>query len=256
MLKERTQTLYKKIYELEEYSLFIAKIFAGIKKAGKYKKDILSEMLLIGVDSVPIVIWGGLFVGIILTLETGYRFSSFGAKTLVGRTVALGMVRELAPIITGLLLAARTGAKNSSELGAMKISEQVEALRAFGTNPIDKLVVPRVIASVIMFFPLVAIANFVGIIGGMFIAKTSLLLDPVYFWNAAITGLRFKDLLVGFVKPFFFGFFISSVSCYYGLNTQGGTTGLGKNTIKAVVMSCFSILVTDLILTKVVWELL
>src|SRR6059036_1065479 len=135
------------LYQLQEYSKLVMNIFMNWGSVVKYRKDSLLEMYLIGAQSFPIVLLGGLFMGVILTLEVGYRFETFGAKTIVGRTVALAMVRELGPVITGLLLAARTGAKNTSEIGAMKLSEQIDALSAFGTSPIQKLVMPRTFAS-------------------------------------------------------------------------------------------------------------
>ena len=246
----------KFLFRLQEYSLMSVEIFRGAGAAFKYKSDTLKEMYLTGAQSFPIVFLSGLFMGIILALEVGHRFSSFGAKTLVGRTIALGMIRELGPVISGLLLAARVGAKNASELGAMQLSEQIDALRAFGISPVQKLVVPRTAAAVVMFLPLTLIADIVGLLGGMFVSAISLNLDPGFFWKSAVYGLEMKDLLVGFVKPFIFGYFISSISCTYGLSTSGGTNGLGRSTINAVVVSSIMVLFMDFILTKVVWEIL
>jgi phospholipid/cholesterol/gamma-HCH transport system permease protein len=155
-----------------------------------------------------------------------------------------------------LLLAARTGAKNATEIGAMQLSEQVDALKAFGVNPIHKLVVPRTVASLIMFLPLTLIADFVGIIGGMLVSDYSMHNDSSFYWRSAIYGLQMKDLIVGFIKPVFFGYFIASISCSYGLATSGGNRGLGRATINAVVVSSVVVLILDFIFTKVLWELL
>jgi len=244
------------LYRLQEYAITSMEIFKGAGAALKYKSETLKEMYLTGAQSFPIIFLSGLFMGIILALEVGHRFSSFGAKTLVGRTLALGMIRELGPVISGLLLAARVGAKNASELGAMQLSEQIDALRAYGINPIQKLVVPRTAAAVIMFLPLTLIADMVGLLGGMFVSALSLNLDPSFYWKSAVYGLEMKDLLVGFVKPFVFGYFVSSISCTYGLSTTGGTNGLGRSTINAVVVSSIVVLFMDFILTKIVWEIL
>ncbi len=246
----------KKIFALQEYSLMLRDLFVSLKTIGKCKRDALTEMYLVGTQAFILVMLGGAFVGIILALETGYQLDLFGAKTLVGRTVSLGMVRELGPTITGLLLAARTGAKNASEIGAMQISEQIDALRAFGTSPIQKLVLPRTIAAMVMFLPLTAIADISGIVSGMIVTKLSLHVDTSFFWNSAVSALLMKDIFVGFVKPILFAFFIATISCYYGFSTRGGTSALGKNTINAVVMSSLIVLVLDFVLTKVVWELL
>lgn len=253
---EVISTFKMMLFRLQEYSLTSFEIFKGAKAAIRYKSETLTEMYLTGAQSFPIVFLSGLFMGIILALEVGHRFSSFGAKTIIGRTVALGMIRELGPVISGLLLAARVGAKNASELGAMQLSEQIDALRAFGTNPIQKLVIPRTVAAVIMFLPLTLIADIVGIMGGMLVSSLSLNLDPSFYWKSAVYGLEMKDLFVGFVKPFIFGYFVSSISCTYGLSTSGGTNGLGRATINAVVVSSIVVLFMDFVLTKVVWEVL
>lgn len=244
------------LYYLQGYSKLIADIFSNWGSIAKYRRDSLLEMYTIGAQSFPIVLLGGLFMGIILTLEVGYRFETFGAKAIVGRTVTLAMLRELGPVITGLLLAARTGAKNTSEIGAMKLSEQIDALSAFGTSPVQKLVLPRTFASVVMFLPLTLIADLVGIMGGMGVAKLYLHLDSSFYWQSAIHGLRMKDLIVGFAKPVAFGFFIASISSFYGLLTTGGTRGLGRAVINSVVVSCIVVLIIDFVMTKVVWEIL
>ncbi len=229
-------------------------LFKGIPSVYKYRHDTLHEMYWVGARAFGLLFFGGLFTGIVLAIETGHQLDTFGAKTLVGRTVSLGMVRELGPVISGLLLAARTGAKNASELGAMQLSEQIDALRAFGTNPVQKLVLPRTIAAVVMFLPLTLIADMVGIIGGMVVTKLSLQVDTSFFWNSAFHALGIKDIFVGFTKPIFFGFFISTISCYFGFTTTGGTSGLGKNTINAVVLTSLIVIIIDFIFAKIIWE--
>lgn len=246
----------KKIYALQEYTFMLRELFLSVKHINKCKRDAINEMYLVGSQAFLLVLLGGAFMGIILALETGHQLDLFGAKNLVGRTVSLGMVRELGPTITGLLLAARTGAKNASEIGAMQISEQIDALRAFGTSPVLKLVMPRTIAAMVMFLPLTAIADISGILCGMVVTKLSLHIDTSFFWHSAVSALLMKDIFVGFAKPILFAFFIATISCFYGFQTRGGTSALGKNTINAVVVTSLIVLVLDLIFTKVVWELL
>jgi phospholipid/cholesterol/gamma-HCH transport system permease protein len=255
-MNENLNLFERFLYRLQNYTLTTIELFKGLRSTIKYRKETLQEMYLIGAQSFPLIFLGGLFIGIILAIEIGHRFETFGAKTIVGRTVALAMVREAGPIVSGLLLAARTGAKNATEIGSMKLSEQIDALMAFGVNPIDKLVLPRTIASVIMFFPLVLIADLTGLLGGLFVSQMWLNLDPAFYWQSAVHGLQMKDISVGFAKPFFFGYFIASISCYYGLSTTGGTRGLGRSTINAVVVSSVVILIVDFIFTKVVWEIM
>lgn len=248
--------LKKIIIKLQEYTFFQVDVIKHIDSFKDNWQDTLKEMYLIGTKAFLLIVLGGLFTGIILAIEIGHQLELFGATTLIGRTVALGMVRELGPVITGLLLAARTGAKNSSELGAMQLSEQIDALRAFGISPIQKLVIPRIVASLFMFLPLTLIADTSGILGGFLISNFTFNVDISFFWTSVFNALKMKDLFVGFLKPFFFAYFISSISCYYGLTTKGGTSGLGMNTINAVVVSSAVVLVLDFIFTKVVWELL
>jgi len=245
-----------KIKELQDYTFLIVNIFEKLPAVRKNRSSLLNEMYLIGTKAIALISLGGLFSGVILAIESGHNLEKFGATLLISRTVSLGMIRELGPVITGLLLAARTGAKNTSEIGAMNLSEQVDALRAFGLNPVEKLVVPRVVAALIMFFPLTMIANFTGIIGGMFITNITFHVDLAYFWNTAIHAMLLKDIFVGSIKPIFFSFFISSIGCYYGLITNGGTTNLGKNAINSVVTSSIVVLMLDFVFTKVVWELM
>jgi phospholipid/cholesterol/gamma-HCH transport system permease protein len=138
----------------------------------------------------------------------------------------------------------------------MQVSEQIDALRVFGADPIEKLIVPRVVAALIMFFPLTLITDAVGIIAGMYIAELWLNADISFFWLSAIDGLRMKDLIVGFAKPFVFAFFISTISGYYGLTTKGGTAGVGRSAVNAVVVASVVVLGADFVFTKVIWELM
>ena len=241
---------------IQDYTLLLIEFFRGLKYIRKAKNDILEEMYLIGTKAFIVIAVGGLFIGVILAVEVGHHLQEFGTITMLGKTVSLGMLRELGPIIGGLLFAARTGAKNTSELGAMQLSEQIDAMRAFGTNPVNKLVMPKIIAAVIMFFPLIITADLIGIVSGMLISSANFNLDIGFFWNSAVAAIEFKDLLLGSIKPFFFAFFISSISCYYGFKTKGGTAGLGKATINSVVMSSLMVLILDFTLTKIVWILL
>lgn len=249
-------TLKSGIFRLQEYSIFTYETLRSLPAAWRYRRDTLEQMYLIGAQSFIIVFLAGLFMGIIMAIEGGHRLETFGAKMLIGRTTSLALFRELGPVITGLMLAARTGAKNASELGSMQVSEQIDALRAFGTNPIEKLAVPRLVAALVMFLPLTLVADLVGLIGGMFVSDLWLNVDKSFFWQSAIYDLKVKDLVVGFAKPVVFSFFISTISCYYGLGTTGGTIGVGRAAVNAVVVSSVVVLFNDFIFTKVIWAVL
>lgn len=244
------------ILRLQEYSLFTFETVRSLPAAWRYRRDTLEQMYLIGAQSFIIVFLAGLFMGVIMAIEAGHRLETFGAKLLVGRTTSLALFRELGPVITGLMLAARTGAKNASELGSMQVSEQIDALRAFGTNPIEKLAAPRLVAALVMFLPLTLVADLVGLVGGMLVSDLWLNVDKAFFWQSAIYDLKVKDLVVGFAKPVVFSFFISTISCYYGLATTGGTLGVGRAAVNAVVVSSVVVLFNDFIFTKVVWAVL
>ena len=246
----------RSLLRLQEYSLFVYENVRALPSVWRYRKDTLEQMYLIGAQSFLIVFLTGLFIGIIMSIEGGHRLETFGAKLLVGRTTSLALIRELGPVITGLILAARTGAKNASELGSMQVSEQIDALRAFGTNPIEKLAVPRLVAGLVMFLPLTLVADLVGLIGGMFVSDIWLQVDKSFYWHSAVYDLKMKDLLVGFTKPVVFSFFISTISCYYGLATTGGTVGVGRAAVNAVVVASVVVLFNDFIFTKVIWSIL
>lgn len=250
-------TAFKRfLLTLQDYSIFTFENIRGLPAVYRYRRDTIEQMYLIGAQAFLIVFLAGLFMGIIMAIETGHRLETFGAKLLVGRTTALAMVRELGPVITGLLMAARTGAKNASELGSMQVSEQIDALRAFGTNPIEKLAVPRLVAALVMFLPLTLVADLVGLLGAMFVSEIWLNVDRAFFWQSAIKDLSMKDLFVGLGKPVVFSFFISTISCYYGLATTGGTVGVGRAAVNAVVVASVVVLFNDFIFTKVVWTVI
>jgi phospholipid/cholesterol/gamma-HCH transport system permease protein len=244
------------LYSLQEHSKFIVENLIALPSVYRYRRDLLEQMYLIGAQALIISTLSGLFMGIIMAIESGHRLETFGAKLLVGRTTALALIRELGPVITGLMMAARTGAKNASELGSMEVSGQIDALRAFGTNPIEKLAVPRLVAALLMFLPLTAVADLVGLYGGMVVSDLWLHVDQSYFYRSAIEGIQIKDLIVGFGKPIVFAFFISTISCYYGLSTKGGTVGVGRAAVNAVVVASSVVLFCDFIFTKVIWAVL
>lgn len=246
----------RSLLRLQDYSIFTLETIRSLGSAWRYRRDTMEQMYLIGAQAFMIVFLAGLFMGVIMSIEGGHRLETFGAKLLVGRTTSLALIRELGPVITGLMLAARTGAKNASELGSMQVSEQIDALRAFGTNPVEKLAVPRLVAALIMFLPLTLLADLVGIVGGMFVSDLWLHVDKSFYWHSAVYDLKVKDLLVGFAKPVIFSFFISTISCYYGLATTGGTLGVGRAAVNAVVVASVIVLFNDFIFTKVIWSIL
>jgi len=189
-------------------------------------------------------------------LNTADTLQRFGSLTLIGQLVSVGMVRELGPTFTGLMVAGRNASGMASELGSMQVTEQIDAMRALGTDPTKKLVTPRVFATVIMLFFLTIISDLLGLVGGLVIAKLQLGLDARQYWDSAWQILVFRDVLMGLVKPLLFGFVIATVGCYYGLSARGGTQGVGRATTQAVVAASVLILLVDLLVTKLLFAVL
>jgi phospholipid/cholesterol/gamma-HCH transport system permease protein len=187
----------------------------------------------------------------VMVLQTATQFARFGQTSLTGDAVSTALVRELGPTITGLLVAGRNSSGMASELGSMLVTEQVDAMRAMGTDPVRKLVAPRVFATILMLPLLVAMSDLIGLVGGFFVSLLTLHLNSVEFWHRAIHTLDFSDLMQGLTKPLFFGFIIATVGCYKGLSVKGGTQGVGRATTQAVVISSVAIIATDVVLTRV-----
>jgi len=240
----------RRVLHVQEYTQLTVRSIANLFSPPYYMSDVLDQMDIIGVGSLPIVLLTGFFIGAVMVLQTAAQFERFGQTALTADVVSLALVRELGPSITGLLVAGRNSSGMASELGSMVVSEQVDAMRAMGTDPTRKLVTPRVVATVLMLPLLTAMADFLGLIGGFIVASFTLRLGAVTFWTRAIDVLVFSDLMQGLIKPVVFGLILSTVGCYQGLNVKGGTEGVGRATTQAVVTSSVFILITNFFLTK------
>ena len=240
-----------RLRSVQDYSLLCVRAVTRAVTPPHYFADLLVQMDIVGVGSLPIVLLTGFFIGAVLVLQTAAQFVRFGETSLTGDVVAISLVRELGPTISGLLVAGRNSSGMASELGSMVVTEQVDAMRAMGTDPTRKLVTPRVVATTLMLPLLTALADLVGLIGGFVVASFELRLNPVEYWTRSIQALEFSDIMQGMTKPLFFGFILSTVGCYYGLTVRGGTQGVGRATTQAVVASSVFILVANFFLTKV-----
>lgn len=239
---------------MQDFLLFSIRAFTSIRMSKRYFRDILNQMYVSGTESIPIVFVSSLSIGCLLVIEVGNQLQDFGAVLLTGRATALSVIREMSPLVTGLMLAARVGARNGSELGAMRISEQIDALRAFGTDPVAKLVMPRLVAALVMFLPLTALSCFVGLAGGAVVAESYHHIDTGIYWNSVLNPLLVKDFMVGFLKPPVFAIIITLVSCFNGFRASGGTVGVGSATIKGIVTSSGLVLVANFYISKLVLE--
>jgi phospholipid/cholesterol/gamma-HCH transport system permease protein len=211
---------------------------------------LMAQFEQIGVRSISIVVITSAFIGMVLALQTAYALEDFGGKLFIGKIVSLSLVRELAPVLMSLMVGGRVGAGMTAEIGTMKVTEQIDALRALATNPVRKLVVPRVLATTIMFPLLTIISIALGILGGLVIAVLSLHLSANFYIRSVVETVAYNDLSSGIGKTFFFGFAIALVGCYNGLNTTGGADGVGRATTQTVVSGAITVLIMDFFLTK------
>jgi phospholipid/cholesterol/gamma-HCH transport system permease protein len=238
------------VLAVQDYAKLSGRSLANLFTPPRYNQDTLEQMDDIGVGSLPIVLLSGFFIGAVMVLQTGSQFMRFGQVSLTGDVVSLALVRELGPSITGLLVAGRCSSGIASELGSMLVTEQVDAMRAMGTDPSRKLISPRVLAAVVTVPLLTTISVFVGLVGGMVASVFSLRLGATVFWQRAIAILEFSDLMQGFTKSLVFAFILASVGCYQGMTVRGGTQGVGRATTQAVVVSSVMIIIADTFLTK------
>jgi phospholipid/cholesterol/gamma-HCH transport system permease protein len=245
-----TDLVKEKVFTVQEYVLFCVQAVGNFFRKPLYLADMALQADAIGVGSLPIVVLTGFFTGAVLALQASNTLERFGSITLVGQLVSTSMVRELGPVLTSLMVAGRNSSGMASELGSMVVTEQIDAMRALGTDPMKKLVTPRVGATVFMLFFLTIISDLVGLVGGLTIAKLLLRLDARQYWYNAWQTLVFQDVFMGLIKPVIFGFIIASVGCFYGMNARGGTQGVGRATTQAMVAASVLILATDLIVTR------
>lgn len=241
----------KALLELQEYVKLVAAVGRGLVSRPFYGRDVIEQLDAIGVGSLTVVLLTGLFTGAVLALQSGMTMDQFGARSLVGRLVSASMIKELGPVLTALMVTGRVGSGIAAELGSMMVTDQISALRALGTDPIRKLVLPRVVAGVVMLPLLTVIADFVGIVGAWVITVTQLRVASSVYWNTVTDGLYIQDIWMGLIKPLFLGFAIVSVACHVGMRTSGGTQGVGRATTQAVVAGSVLVLVLDFFLTKI-----
>jgi phospholipid/cholesterol/gamma-HCH transport system permease protein len=261
LILERFNAATKRgVYSLQEFFVLSGKALGFIFVKPFYTADLFQQMDAIGVGSLGIVLLTGFFTGMVLALQSSVQLQAFGATDYIGSLISASMIRELGPVLAGLMVAGRVGSGIAAQLGSMRVTEQIDALNTLGTDPIKKLVTPRVLAALIMLPVLTVINDFVGILGGNVIAKFYLGKPSALYWRTVfeqmLTGgftLRYipNDFIQGLTKPFVFGGIISLVACHYGLKTSGGTEGVGVATTRTVVTASILILVVDYFLTQI-----
>ena len=244
------------VLEVQEYMRLQAATIRGATSRPYYFRDIVEQFEAIGVGSLTVVVLTGFFTGAVLALQSGMTLDQFGARPFVGRLVSASMIKELGPVLTGLMLAGRIGSGIAAELGSMVVTDQINALRALGTDPVRKLVVPRVLAGFWMAPVLTVIADTVGILGGWLIAVFQLRVSSSVYWNSIVEALYLDDAWMGLIKPFCLGYVIVSIGCHVGLRTTGGTQGVGRATTNAVVAASVAVIAVDFFVTRLLITLL
>ena len=250
MVEVLTDAFKRFLAEIQAYTFMSMQALTNILTGPRYIRDLMDQMDDVGVGSLPIVLAAGFFIGAVMVLQTGSQFVRFGQTALTGDIVSLALVRELGPTLTGILVAGRVASGMASELGSMLVTEQVDAMRAMGTDPSRKLITPRVLSAILVLPLLTALNDFVGLLGGCVASVFSLRLSAVEFWTRAIHALDFADIMQGMTKPLVYGFILATVGCYKGLTVRGGTQGVGRATTQAVVVSNIMIIAADVFLTK------
>ncbi|HQZ40396.1 MAG TPA: ABC transporter permease [Vicinamibacterales bacterium] len=244
------------LIEMQEYVRMSGAAARGVVTRPFYAHDLVEQLEAIGLGSLTVVLLTGFFTGAVLALQSGMTLDQFGARPYVGRLISASMIKELGPVLTALMLAGRVGSGIAAELGSMVVTEQVSALRSLGTDPIRKLVVPRVLAGFIMCPILTVVADGVGLLGGWLIAISQLRVASSVYWQSVVDGLYLEDVWMGLIKPFFLGFIIVSIGCHVGLRTEGGTQGVGRATTSAVVAASVTVLTVDFFLTRLLISVL
>jgi phospholipid/cholesterol/gamma-HCH transport system permease protein len=248
--------LKKAAAEVQDYVYLLAEAVRGAVTPPIYRHDVIEQFDALGVGSLTVVLLAGLFTGAALASQTGLTLDQFGARPLVGRLVSASMVIELGPVLTALMLTGRMGSGIAAELGSMVVTDQINALRALGTDPVRKLVVPRMLAGLIMTPILTIISDFTGIFGGWVVARFQLQVSSALYWSSVTDVLYVADIEQGIIKPFVFGFLIVTIASYIGLRTSGGTQGVGRSTTVAVVAGAVAVIAADFFVTQIlVWAL-
>jgi phospholipid/cholesterol/gamma-HCH transport system permease protein len=248
--------LKKVALEVQEYVRLTSAAIYAIFTPPVYRHDIIEQFELIGIGSLTVVLLTGFFTGAALASQGGLTLDQFGGRPIVGRLVSASMLRELGPVLTALMLTGRIGSGIAAELGSMVVTDQINALRALGTDPVRKLVVPRLLAGFFMAPVLTVIADFVGILGGWIVSRFQLQVASGVYWSAVLEGLYIDDVWMGLIKPFVLGFAIVTIACHVGLRTSGGTQGVGKATTIAVVAGSVAVIALDFFVTQVLITLL
>jgi phospholipid/cholesterol/gamma-HCH transport system permease protein len=239
------------IQSFQDFVILSGRAFLNIFRSPHYADDIFLQMETIGWGSLPVVMMTGFFTGGVMGLQMSRALATYGATGQIGQIVSITLVRELGPVLTAWMIAGRNGSGIASELGSMKVTEQIDAMRALGTDPIQKLVTPRLIATSVVLPLLTIIADLMGIAGGYVVSALILQITADQYWSLAWRSLVWNDVAQGLLKPLTFGIIIALVACYYGMSTSGGTQGVGRSTTQAVVAAQIWVIIVTFFIGRI-----
>ena len=245
MLRARALTA-----SLGAYSHLILDVVRDLLRHGINLREVVRQIVWIGVSSIPIVILTAVFTGMVLALQTAYGLQRFGAKNYVGNLVGLALAKELGPVLTAVMVCGRVGAGIAAEIASMVVTEQVDAMRALGGDPIRRLVTPRMVAGLISMPLLSGLAVITGVLGGMAVAVFELDISAHQYYRSYLYAVQIHDVLEGLIKGTVFGVIVVSIACYKGMQCRGGTEGVGLTTTSAVVTGSLTVLVSNFFITK------
>ena len=230
--------------------LLTGRVARNLALPPKYFRLVLREIETMGVRSLGVALTAAVFTGMVFAIQSAINMARFGAENYVGPLVAMALFRELGPVLTAILVGGKVASGIAAELGSMKVTEQIDALRSLGVNYIKMLVVPRLLAAVVVFPVLTVLADVVGFMGAMLIMLVERGVDLYAFWNVTSYWILPRDFLTGVAKGLVFGALVTLIGCYNGLSTEGGTEGLGRATTATVVHVAMAVIVSDFFLTK------
>jgi len=239
--------------QIGRFFLMVGRIFAWTPRPPYDWRELLRQMVKVGVSSMPVVLLTTMFTGMVMALQTFTTLRRFNAESFVGSLVALSMVRELTSVLSGLIVAGRAGSAMGAEIGTMRVTEQIDALEVMATDPVHYLVVPRVWASTVMLPLLVVMGNGVGIFGGYLVAVVLMGANPISYIDRTFQFMDLNDLFSGLIKAAVFGFLMAAIGCQQGFYAKGGAEGVGRATTAAVVVASIAILISDFFLTKILF---
>jgi phospholipid/cholesterol/gamma-HCH transport system permease protein len=248
--RQMLEQIYLFLDQLGEIGILTRDFFRYLFRRPFEARLFLDQLDAVGVRSLTVVNLTAIFSGMVLALQMGQFLEKFGAKIYVSRIMGLSLLREMGPVLSALMIAARVGAGITAELGTMKVTEQIDAMRALATSPVKKLVVPRVLATIVMMPVLTVLADAIGLLGGYLIAISQLGVSGDYFYSSLMQNISLGDLFSGLGKSIFFGYAIAIIACSEGLNATGGADGVGRATTTAVVSASITVLISDFFLTK------